>query len=157
MIRPILLAALFLLVACSQQEESAQQESPFQPTGDVQYLMQWVMDPAVDRLWDNSGWIITQEGTQDLTPANEETWLAMQHSAAVVAESGNLLLMPGIAKDEGAWRDISLGLIEAGLKAKAAAEAQDADAFFEAGGLIYRVCLSCHLIYDRDEDYDPPS
>lgn len=156
MYRAVPLAILLLLTGCGQSEQAGQGAIPFKPTGDVMHLMQWVMEPAADRLWDSSGWIITEEGTQDLTPTDDETWLAMQYSATVVAESGNLLLMPGLAKDEGAWRDISLGLVDAGLKAKAAAEAQDADAFFEAGGLIYRVCRSCHLIYDRDEDYDPP-
>ena len=148
---------LLLLAACSQSEPPGAlteqtKAVPFKPTGDVKHLMQWVLDPATDKVWDSAGFIITTEGTADLQPTTKEGWLAVQHSAAVVAESGNLLMMPGLARDDGAWRDMSLGLIEAGLRAKAAADAHDADALFEAGGQIYRVCKSCHSVYMQDDE-----
>lgn len=148
-----LLAVLLLLGACSPQEQAEQAPViAFKSTGDVKYIMQWVIDPASDKVWDSSGSIITAEGTEELAPTTDEGWLAVQHSAAVVAEAGNLLLMPGRARDNGAWQDISLGLVEAGLRAKAAAEAKDEDALFEAGGQIYRVCKSCHAIYIQGDE-----
>ena len=152
-----LLIISLLLTACGQQEQAAPEKSiPFKPTGDVKHLMQWVLDPAADHLWDSAGSIITAEGTEDLAPTSDEAWLAVQHSAVVVAEAGNLLLMPGVAEDDGAWQDISLGLIEAGLRAKSAAEAHDAEALFDAGGQLYRVCLSCHAIYIKDDERTEP-
>ncbi len=152
----ILLLAL-LLAACGQSEQSASQMPrtqavPFQPTGDVKHLMQWVLDPAADQVWGSSGSIITATGTQDLTPTTDAEWLATQHSAAVVAESGNLLLMPGLARDHNDWQDFSLGLIAAGKLAMAAAAERDAEALFDAGGQIYRVCASCHAVYIQSEE-----
>jgi len=148
-----IIPALFLLAACGPQEAPGTKSSdlPFKPTGDALHLMEWVLEPAADHIWDSAGEIITAEGVRDLRPTTEEGWLAVQHSAAVVAESGNLLLMPGIARDSGDWQEISLAIVDAGLRAKAAAEAQDADALFEAGGHLYRVCVSCHAIYIQGE------
>ncbi|MBV1932153.1 MAG: hypothetical protein KUG71_10615 [Porticoccaceae bacterium] len=155
-INPVkLIPILFLLAACSpsEQEQSKTQEIeliPFTPAGDVKYTMQWVLDPAADHIWDSAGTIITAAGSRELAPTTDEGWLAVQHSAAVVAETGNLLMMPGRARDDGDWRDISLGLVAAGLSAQAAAEAHDSDALFDAGGQIYRVCTSCHSAYIHD-------
>ena len=143
---------LLLLAACSPQEPEKPQINqansiPFKITGDVKHTMQWVLDPAAYHIWRSAGSIITAAGTRELTPTTDDGWLAVQHSATVVAETGNLLMMPGRAMDDDAWRDISLGLIEAGLHAKSAAQAHDADALFDAGGEIYRVCSSCHAAY----------
>lgn len=146
----ILAVLTFLLAACGQQEpgkEGSDTGIPFQPTGDVLHLMHWVLDPAADKVWDSAGEIITAEGIRDLRPTTDEGWLAVEQSATVVAETGNLLLMPGYARDDGDWRELSLALIDAGLRAKAAAAAQDADQLFEDGGHLYRVCVSCHSVY----------
>ena len=147
-----LIAILLLLGACSPSEQADQTQAiPFKATGDMAHTMRWVLDPAADHLWGSTGSIITAEGTEELAPTSEEEWLAVQHSAVVVAETGNLLLMPSRAKDDGPWREMSLGLIEAGLLAESAANARDPDALFEAGGQLYRVCKSCHAVYIEDE------
>lgn len=148
----LLIPILFLLAACSpsekEQPQTQQPESiPFKLAGDVKYTMQWVLDPAADHIWESAGTIITAEGERELAPTTDEGWLAVQHSAAVVAETGNLLLMPGRAVDNGTWKDIAHGLVAAGLSAQAAAKAHDSDALFDAGGQIYRVCNSCHSAY----------
>lgn len=153
-----ILFAVVLLAACSPSEQTKPQSGqqvgpiPFKLAGDVKHTMIWVLDPAADHLWGSAGSIITDEGTRELAPTTDEAWLAVQHSAAVVAETGNLLLMPGRAVDDGAWRDMSLGLVTAGLRAQAAAEAHDAEELFEAGGQLYRVCSSCHSVYIQDND-----
>ncbi|HJN52925.1 MAG: hypothetical protein QGI68_01460 [Pseudomonadales bacterium] len=118
--------------------------------------MQWVLDPAADHIWDSAGSVITAEGVEELAPTTDEGWLAVQHSAVVVAETGNLLLMPSRARDDQDWQEIALGLIDVGMRAAKAAEAKDADALFEVGGQLYRVCVSCHTQYMQgDEKRDP--
>ncbi|MFT5211918.1 MAG: hypothetical protein ACI9CE_003659 [Flavobacterium sp.] len=144
-----ILLCFLLVTGCNQPAEV--KPLAFQSTGDVKHIMQWVLDPAADHLWDSAGSIITEAGTQELAPTTKEGWLAVQHSAVVVAETANLLLMPGRAKDDEAWREISLGLASAGMRAKTAAEAEDADELFEAGAQLYRVCKSCHAIYVEGE------
>jgi len=153
----VLASLLLALVGCSPSEQASSQteqagSSPFKLSGDVKHIMQWVLDPAVDGVWDSAGSIITAAGTRELAPTTDEGWLAVEHSAAVVAASGNLLLMPGRAVDDEGWRNISQGLVEAGLLAQAAAKNQDSDALFDAGGQIYRVCKACHSVYVQDDE-----
>lgn len=134
-----------VLTACAGGD--AEPPPPYRPVGDVQQTMALVLEPAVDVIWDSAGSIVTAEGEQSLAPTSDEEWLAVKHSAAVVAESGNLLMMPGRARDREDWTDLSLALVRAGERAMVAAEAQDADALFEVGGEIYNVCVACHQLY----------
>lgn len=124
---------------------------PFQSVHDVKETMVLVLDPAADVVWDSAGSIVTFEGTEDLAPTTDEGWLRVAHSAAVVAESGNLLMIPGRARDDADWMEISRGLIDAGVRAEQAAEAHDAEALFAAGGRLYNVCVSCHQQYWVDQ------
>lgn len=125
-------------------------ESPttlFKPSVDTRGLMQTVLDPAADGIWDAAGWVITDSGTESLFPTTDEQWQAVIHSAAVVAESGNLLMMPAHAQDRADWTEISGALVDAGIRVREAAVARDTDELFDAGGHVYNVCTSCHNKY----------
>ncbi len=150
-------ALLLTLAGCGPSEQPPSQSeqagsSPFKLSGDVKHIMQWVLDPAADAVWDSAGSIITAAGTRELAPTTDEGWLAVEHRAAVIAASGNLLLMPGRAVDDEGWRNISQGLVDAGLLAQVAAKNQDSDALFDAGGQIYRICKACHSVYVQGDD-----
>ena len=139
-----------LLVAC---EGSGKQTTiPFKTTVSVHEMMTWYLEPAADVIWDSAGFVITEEGEVDLQPTTQQGWDHVRNNATVVAEAGNLLMMPGIAADSEDWRDYSSGLIDAGVKARQAAINQDADALFDAGGQIYNVCRACHNRYIVEPD-----
>ncbi len=141
------LGALLLMMgvsSCAQEESFV---TPYQATASMHDFMYWVLEPAADGIWDSAGFILTAEGEQALQPTTPAGWEAVRNSATVVAEAGNLLMMPGYRADEGDWIEYSQGLIRTGLQARAAAEAQDADALFDAGGAIYNVCRACHNRY----------
>ncbi len=142
---PLLGVALAAFVAGCGQD--AAPPPAFEAVHDMQDTMNLVLEPAADVIWDSAGQIITAEGVEDLAPTTEEGWLAVVHAAAVLAESGNLLMMPPRALDQEDWVEISRGLTAAAQRAKAAALAEDADALFAAGGLLYNVCVSCHQHY----------
>lgn len=138
------LALIFMIVGCSERPQATM---PFQATANVHDLMYWVIEPAADGIWDSAGFVITQDGEQDLQPTTAQGWDQVRNSATLVAESGNLLMMPGYRADEEDWVEYAQGLIRTGLQARAAAQARDADALFEAGGAIYNVCRACHSKY----------
>ena len=143
--KAILIGSLLpLLAACSQDPSPA--PVPYQPVTDVHHTMELILDPAADVIWSSAGTIITAEGRQELAPTTDEGWHIVEQSAAVVAETGNLLMMPGRGAGED-WIEYSQGLIEAGSLAMQAAQDQDPDALFDAGGRIYQVCLACHNQY----------
>lgn len=147
----VAVVAAILLVSCTR--ESAD-ELPVQPVGDLHDTMTWVLDPAADVIWGSAGWIVTVEGEQDLTPETEEGWNQVRHSAAVLAESGNLLLMPHLVpeSDADAWIEFSRGMTRVAQQALAAVDAKDSAALFETGGHLYNVCLACHQVYARGEE-----
>ena len=126
---------------------------PFHPLLDDHQMMNWVMDPAADVIWGSAGAVITLEGEQSLAPTDDEGWAEVRNAAAVVAESGNLLMLPGRSRGDD-WNEFARAIVVMGERAIAAAEAQDEPALFEVGGQLYNVCVACHQVYmlpDADE------
>ncbi len=124
----------------------AQRAPAYRPVVDLRQTMEWILDPAVDVIWDSAGFIITAEGETDLAPTTDAGWEHVRNSAAVVAEAGNLLMMPGRSAGSD-WDAFARALTGGGEAAIAAAEARDASALFDAGGQIYQVCRGCHEQY----------
>jgi hypothetical protein len=120
---------------------------PFKPVADVKQLMNSMIDPQADEIWDATGWIITASGEEQRMPKNDEEWLAVMHHAVTVTEAGNLLMMVPRAKDGDEWMKRSQELIEAGQKVWRAAEAKDVQKLFDTGGELYEACLHCHGEY----------
>ena len=144
--RVLLLAAL--LSGCGTRQLSPRGEAApaYEPITDVRQTMAWILMPAAEVIWDSAGTIITAEGQTELAPTTPEGWDNVRNHAAIVAETGNLLMMPGRAAGAD-WNAYARGLHASGRQALAAAEARDADALFEAGGEIYQACVACHARY----------
>ena len=128
------------LLGCGPETELP----PFQPLADVHLLMNAVVDPQADILWDSVRWIVTEQGTEEIRPRTDEEWLAVRNSAVTLAEAGNLLMMAPRAKQGEDWMKAARALIDSSATALTAAEAKDADRLFEVGGHIYSACTNCH-------------
>src|SRR4029450_13626121 len=61
-------------------------------------------------------------------PKNDKEWMALQRSAVLLGESGNVLMMPGRARDQGQWMTEARTLVDAGAAAYRAARAKDLNA-----------------------------
>jgi cytochrome c556 len=112
--------------------------------------MATVMEPAAEVYWDAVGVIVDEKGEHQLEPKTAEEWDAVRNAAYVVAESGNLLMMPSRAKDGGEWMAASQRMIEAAQKAIRAAESHDKDAVFDVGAEVYDACTNCHSKYSPE-------
>lgn len=143
--RHLRLALLGVLVfsACS----SGPPPSPYRPVADVKQLMATVVEPAAEVYWDAVGTIIDAKGTIEIEPQSVEEWEAVRNAAYVVAESGNLLMMPSRAKDAGDWMTMAQQMIEVGERAIKAAEARNKTAVFDVGAEVYDTCTNCHAKY----------
>jgi hypothetical protein len=133
-------AILGVLLACGPRPEAP----PFQPLADTKLLMQAVLDPQADVVWDSVQTIITEQGREEIRPQTDEQWTAVRNSAITLAEAGNLLMMAPRAKGGAEWMKAAQALIETSSSAVQAAEAHDADRLFEVGGHIYGACTQCH-------------
>ena len=123
---------LLLASACTQQAT----KDPFQSVASVLQLHQVMIDPASD---------VVFKGVE--TPAADAAWAAVRNSALILAESGNLLMIAGRAKDTGDWMNDSQALAEDGAAALRATEKKDPDALLAAGDKIVAVCMACHEKY----------
>ena len=150
MIRGFLLLGVILMAAC--ETPSTAPPPPFTPVGDVQQLMEMVIDPAADIVWESVGTIVTLDGTEEIFPRSDEEWSTVRNSAMVLAESGNLLMVGDRSKGEGPWMIMSQALVEAGMVALEAAEAKDPEAVFAVGEQIYNACETCHVLYWYTEE-----
>ena len=80
-------------------------------------------------------------------PSDEREWTAVRRSAMTLAESGNLLMMRGRARDQGDWMKDAKMLVDAGTAAYKAAEAQDPNALARLSEQLDASCTTCHKQY----------
>lgn len=148
---PAIVLLACLLVGCGGGESTASNSTPYNPTFNMMDLMNLVIDPTADVIWLNSGWEITEEGERELFPRNNEEWQKLVHASAILAESGNLLMIPGRAggTEERAadWYSYSQAMIDTGNLLLKAAQEQDKQAIFDLGGQLYQICVACHNRY----------
>ncbi len=145
--RTTIFAFALLVVLALSACEPPPPEIPFKPITNVKETMEWILDPAADVLWASAGTIITIDESRELAPTTDEGWDHVRNNAAAVAEAGNLLMMPSRAKDNADWMEFSRALVDMGVLAMKAADAQDSDALFDAGAKLYSVCTACHQAY----------
>jgi hypothetical protein len=81
------------------------------------------------------------------TPTTEAEWGELQAKTLTLAESANLLMLPGRARDQGRWMDDARLMLDAGQAAYRAARAKDVDALVEVNDALYRSCVQCHQHY----------
>jgi len=80
-------------------------------------------------------------------PSDEKEWTAVRRSAMTLAESGNLLMMRGRARDQGDWMKDAKMLVDAGTAAYKAAEARDTNALARLTEQLDASCTTCHKQY----------
>src|SRR5438046_9445051 len=80
-------------------------------------------------------------------PKSEAEWVELQGKALAVAESANLLMMPGRARDQGRWMDDAKLMLDAGTTAYRAARAKNVDALVDVNDALYQSCVQCHQHY----------
>ena len=117
----------------------------------LKQVMEWVIDPNADVVWDSVKSISNAQGTTEIYPRTDAQWEAVRNSAATLIESGNLLMAQGRAKDDKQWVEYSQRLSRTAEIALKASQEKNKDALFDAGGKIYNACRACH---DKYADFD---
>lgn len=121
--------------------------APFKPVVNTRELMQSVIDPNADIVWNAVKTIVTIAGVDEVRPKSDAEWVTIRNAAVTIAESGNLLMLAPRARDRSEWMKGAQALIETGTAAMRAAEAKNADQLFTVGGDMYSACLNCHQKY----------
>jgi hypothetical protein len=137
-----LFVALLLLVSISAT--SCSRRADVAPIATLEQIMETAIEPVSDRVFEAAVW---ENGVQVGGPKTDDDWKLVQANAMMLAETCNLLLMPGRAKDDVGWPIRTQAMKDAALEAARAAEARNTDAMLAAGTRIYQACLGCHLQY----------
>lgn len=162
---------LFVMAACSSSKPApaAQTEPAFRLTGTIKEIMDSVVDPNADVLWDAVSTTINREGITEKLPRTDEDWKMVRRSAVALVEATNLLVIEGrqmapagdksenpdielgpeemqklMDADRAAWVKNAHGLHDAAMVALKAIDAKSVQGLMDAGETIDTACENCH-------------
>jgi hypothetical protein len=132
------LVLLIAAVAAGCASESERTAETFTPVANVREVMEAITIPSADRVW----------AAAAEPPTTDDGWQDAEHAGLALAESGNLLLMPGRAPEgDPEWTSRVNAMLRASAQAAGAARARDGQALFVTGEALYETCLACHQEY----------
>lgn len=126
-----------VLVAGTMMAQTSPPRPPTRNVGTMSELMVKILYPASDALF----YIETR------TPKTESEWTVLEGQALMVAEMGNLLMLPGRARDQKLWMADSKLLLDAGAAALTAVKAREVAAIAALSDQLLESCTSCHRNY----------
>jgi hypothetical protein len=138
-----LIAGTGLLVTAAM----AQAPTTFQPVGNMSQLMIDIIYPASDAIF-----YVDRD-----PPKNQKQWNDLRSQALMLAESGNLLMMEGRARDQKNWITDSKMMIDIGATAFKAAQAKDLDGIRALNDSLNAACVTCHQQYRPGYHRRPPA
>jgi hypothetical protein len=125
----------------------AQAPTTFQPVGNMKQLMIDIIYPTSDALF-----YVDRD-----PPKNQKEWNDLRSQALMLAESGNLLMMEGRARDQKNWIMESKMLIDLGAKAYQATQNKDLDGIRALNDPLNAACVTCHQQYRPGYHRRPPA
>lgn len=84
------------------------------------------------------------------TPTTSEEWAVLQGQTLMLAESANLLMMPGRARDTDQWMRDAVLMLDGAEAAYRAAKDRDVAGVEAASDALYESCVTCHRHYRPD-------
>lgn len=133
--RSFILLLVFAFAAFSQEPSAP--PPAFQNVGTMSQLMVNMIYPASDAIF----------YVERAPPKNDHDWGGLQYQALVLAESANLLMMPGRARDQDKWIKDAKLMLEVGAAAYKATKAKDLDAVIAVSDALNTACIQCHQDY----------
>jgi len=134
-VKPVWIVLFILIATCSFGQTPS---GSFPPTATMKQLMLDLIHPA-----SNDILLLIYRGG----PSDDKQWATVRRNALALAEAGNLLMMPGRARDDGDWAKDVKGLVDAGNAAYRAAEAKNAQALTAVAAPLDASCTNCHKQY----------
>jgi len=132
-----LLLAVWILVGPQARAQSPAPASDLKVVGTMSELMIRIIYPSSDAVF----YITTR------TPETDAQWGELQGQTLMLAESANLLMMPGHARDQDRWMADAKLMREAAAAAFKAAKAKDVKALEALNDSLYQSCTTCHMHY----------
>ena len=147
--------SLLIVAGCEAPPPPPPPAPPYTTTLTLKQVMEWVIDPAADVIWDSVKTVITEKGTQEIAPKTDADWDKVRDAAATLMEASNALMIEGRARDKKEWMMAARRLGDAANQALKAAQAKNTETLFDEGGNIYKACAACHSKYATHLDGPP--
>ena len=176
---PALAVTVLLLAQCTSQPAPAPPPTPVSPpltpVLSVRELMQHIIDPTADWVFDAAVVDVTATGVKTTVPQSDDEWLHVERGLLLLAEASNLLKMPRAVAPPGAGASTPIKpgeptpeLSPAEIEAKVSAnrnlwnthadelrtvalaslkvvQSRSVEGLFQIGSDIDRACEHCHL------------
>ena len=110
---------------------------PTRNVGSMSELMVKIIYPTSDALF----------YIESRTPTSDTEWTALEGQALMLAESANLLMMPGRARDQKQWMADARLMLDAGAAAVKAVKTKNVEAISALNEQLLESCTSCHKHY----------
>ena len=164
--------SIAVIVGCQQAQPPAAKESAPpaalspQPYGTLLEVMRGIPFPSSNVIFDTQ---MVDPGKQERPEGAGKTgkgatstysgvysgWLAVENNAVAVAETANLVMIPGrlcgngkpVPVDKEDFKKWAQGLAEAGKTAYKAAKEKNLEAMVEVSGTVSDACAACHDRY----------
>jgi hypothetical protein len=168
---------LLCLASCSLSGDKAAQASDYNSVATIKDIMDSMVDPSADFVWDSVGVEITAEGTVERAPKTDEEWKDERRRVVQLVEAANLLVMPErrVAKpgEKAENPEIELAPEEmesmiketrktflrlakefqtTGIELLAATDKRDLEAISRLGAELDTRCENCHKTYWYPKD-----
>jgi len=157
-----------VIVGCGR----AQPVVPLQPVATIKDIMDAIVDPSADVVWESVETVTNAAGTEDKRPRTDEEWHEVRNNAIRIIEATNLIIMDGrrvarsgeraenpsierqpeeieaaINHDKVTFYGLAAGLRDAASHVLDAIDRKDPEALINAGGVMDMACENCHLKY----------
>jgi hypothetical protein len=111
--------------------------TPARNVGSMSDLMVKIIYPTSDALF----------YVESRTPKDEAEWNAFEGQMLMLAESANLLMMPGRARDQKQWMADARLMLDAGALAVKAAKTKNVESISALSDQLLESCTTCHKHY----------
>jgi len=125
------------IAAAAALAQTASDRPPTRNVGSMSALMVKIIYPTSDALF----------YVESRTPKTEFEWTALAGQALMLAESANLLMMPGRARDQKQWMADARLMLDAGAAAVKAVKSKNVEQISALSDQLLESCTSCHRHY----------
>ena len=174
-------SVLFLLTSLTACNESyLDPDGEFNPVATVQEVMNSIIDPNIDYIWNSVSSVTTATGTEERKPETDEEWRILRQHALSVIEAGNLLLIENRpvsvanSSTSSGGAELSAEVIQSLIATRrsdyvdrihdlqgaaqgllVAIDAKDVEGLVDAGGKVEQACEQCHSQFWYPGDNKP--
>ena len=176
-IRLVIVPLCLLIAACQARQAdppaaAAAPAPPYTTTASIKDIMQHIVDPAGDLVWESVSVVVDRKGVHETIPKTDEEWAKARGGAITLIEASNLLMIPGrhvakpgekseapgvelepsemealIVKDLPSFYKRAGHLHDVAVKTLQVIDAKDVKGLYEIGEELDQACENCHRQY----------